>query len=538
MADEVDTDDELREAEAAAAAPAEEVATDDELTGSSLKDSPAHVLWGEYEPARLKSVQQGMYQVRFEDGATRWATCGELVLSDARIPLQLLQDGMPILRPEKVDDVIDFAPAPSTARSGKSTPRVKTSRQLTKFHLKQGRLKRRVPEAPVETWEVQLDDAEGTLSTHSATELRLPVAYGLMLGGGGRLTVGTRLHALRGHWRPCTLHGGGSGRASQMRGRAVTVDLGNGSTVRTWVGGGQIINSEPADPAALLPGTRAVAHVPAQALKPYVEVQIVDVGPSGADAVCVDDKGKELQVSLLDLHTRLDIAFRVLAASAGFQRAKVVDFTPDGMYACEMAGGAVRWVSACEMTTAAHTAAELGVDKAQPLTAGTFVAVTPAGGVGDARWLSGALVVDPPGGKKAASKGTVTLRRPRIQKPLTLTVARRDGRFGIGLDENNRVLELKPGCAAIDAGVAIGDKICRVDGVVINSAEDLATNTQGKEVIELEVSADRDGGEGGGDADGDGEVDDGEDGFTWTVPLAQVLLPLLARGTTAGSPVT
>ena len=107
----------------------------------------------------------------------------------------------------------------------------------------------------------------------------------------------------------------------------------------------------------------------------------------------------------------------------------------------------------------------------------------------------------------------------RASKPPTL-MSRRDGRFGIGLDDANRVLEMKPGCSALEAGVNIGDKICKVDGVTIRSPEDLASRRgQGQHRAGREV--DRDGGEGGGDADGDGEVDDGEDGAAWEVPGAQ-----------------
>lgn len=332
MADEVDTDDELRAATQKDSVAAAEVDTDDELRKTSQADSPAYVLWGAYHPAKLKIVQQGMYQVRFDDGATRWATCGELVLADAAVPLHLLQDGMPILRPEVDSSVVDFGidtarSGKSTARSGGSTPRVKTSQKNKKHLLVQGKLKRRVKDAAVESWEVQRDDAEGTLTTHPASELRLPVAYGLMLGSGGRLAVGARVHALRGEWRKCTLHGGGGGRASQMRGRGVTVDLGSDATVRTWVSGGQLIVDEPADVAALAPGTRCVANVPSNTLKPHVEVAIVGMDERGAFE-CVTDAGKQISVPAPELRTRLDIAFRVLAASAGFQRAKVVDFTP------------------------------------------------------------------------------------------------------------------------------------------------------------------------------------------------------------------
>lgn len=313
MADEVDTDDELKAASVPTTlgGPALEVDTDEDIRKQQAADVPARILWGSYCAAKIKAVQQGMYHVKFDDGASRWATCGELVLSDVDIPLHLLQEGMPILRPEKDESEIDFAPsfapagAPDTARSGKSTarsggttPRVKTARKLTRYLLLQGKLKRRAEgggegSAGGVKWEVQTDDTAGTLTTHPASELRLPVAYGLMLGGGGRLGVGTRVHALRGEWRSGTLHGG-TAKASQMRGRSVSVELGE-QTIRTWVGGGQVVVcGAPADPALLMPGARVVAHVPSRALRPYVEAAVADVDPAAGVAQCVTDDGKAL----------------------------------------------------------------------------------------------------------------------------------------------------------------------------------------------------------------------------------------------------
>ena len=46
---------------------------------------------------------------------------------------------------------------------------------------------------------------------------------------------------------------------------------------------------------------------------------------------------------------------------------------------------------------------------------------------------------------KRAPRHHVVLRKPRLQKPLTLKIAKRDGKFGIGLDDDNRVVDLKPG---------------------------------------------------------------------------------------------
>ena len=97
---EVDTDEDLRRAQE-----------------SSSHDRAAYCLWGSYQPARVKTVQQGMYHVRYDDGATRWTTCGELVLGDQRVPPRWLQPGAPILRPEAEESSIDFATPASTVRA-------------------------------------------------------------------------------------------------------------------------------------------------------------------------------------------------------------------------------------------------------------------------------------------------------------------------------------------------------------------------------------------------------------------------------------
>ena len=122
------------------------------------------------------------------------------------------------------------------------------------------------------------------------------------------------------------------------------------------------------------------------------------------------------------------------------------------------------------MVSGTHTAAVYEGESSHPLAPGAHVALAPENGVqGDTRWLSGALVVSPTQGG-SSSDGVVTLRRPRLQKPLVLTISRREGRFGIGLDEDNRIVEMKPGCSARDAGMMLGDQVCRVDGVDIHSA--------------------------------------------------------------------
>ena len=473
-ADEVDTDDELKEHASVGAAPAEEVDTDEELRlAAGSRDMQAWCLWGSYDPAKVSGVLQGMYQVLFEDGTSRWATASELVLPDLTVPPPWLLPGAVVLHPA--------AEASTSLVQGRLTRRTGTA--LT-------------DDSASEQWEVKRDDAAGSLSTHSAEALRLPVVHPALLGSGRRVQVGTRILALRGGWVRATVHG----RASVTRGRSVTLalDPAAASTLSTWALGGQLF--EPvADAAMLAPGARAVAHLPQRSAgDQHVELGVELVEPASGEARCVADDGSVLEVSALDLHVRMDASFRVLCASAGFQKGELVDFTPDGMYAVRLAGGATRWLSACELTTAAHTVQAHGAcgGQSSPPPVGTFVAVAPAEGAGATRWLSGAQVVAPPAGS-AEQAGHLSLRRPRSQKPLTLRLVRRDGRFGIGLDAQNRVVELQDGCSAIDAGVCTGDRVLRVDGRPIRSADDLRAAFEGRDAVEMVVSVERDSGMGG-----------------------------------------
>lgn len=351
-APEVDTDDELKPITAGDYI-AEDVDTDEDLRraqASTVNDRIAWCLWGKYQPARIKTVQQGMYHVRFDDGSTRWTTCSELVLSDQRVPLRWLQPGAPILRPEENESQIEFASPKGTARSGKSvanTPRVNAKRSVTRINYVQGTLVRRAaPDASgAERWDVRCDSIDAEVTTHAASELRLPIAHGGLLGSGGRVQPAMKLYALRGEWRRATLHGG-SGNGSRSRGRHIHLDLGGGTCIDTWVSGGQLVADEAAEPAALVPGTRCVAHVPSRQLRPHVEVGLIAIDEEGESAQVISDDGKQFAVSLLDLHTRLDVSFRVICASGGFQRATVVGYTPDGMYCCRLQSGSERWVSA------------------------------------------------------------------------------------------------------------------------------------------------------------------------------------------------
>ena len=508
MADEVDTDEELAASlkrPAADDAIAATVDTDDELSHKAApppEGTKVWCLWGRYEPARLMTVMQAFYQVRFEDDSgERWATASELVLPDMPVAQRSLQPGTTVLRP--VDES-----GPTAA-------------------LLQGTLVRRVPgsvagssgaSSSEDHWVVRADDAAKTRSTHAASALRLPVIHGNMLGSGQRLRVGERVLALRGVWRAGLLEGS----PSRARGRCVKLDATptDPSVRKVWVSGGQLALDEAADPAGLLQGSRVLA-LDARGIPTEVGVQSVDLEKE--IATCVDESGEARDVALAQLRTRLDTSFRVLVASGGFERAKLHDFTPDGMYAVQLASGSVRWISGCEIVSPREL--ELPpAERNEPLPPGTMVCVAPSQGVASARWLSAALVV--------RSEGeTVCLRRPARQTPLIVRVSQpnRQG-FGFVLDASRRIVELDAGGAADEAGLCVGDRVLRVDGEPVRSEDDLSRALAGKGTVELALAVERDGGEGGGDADGDGEIDEGADGTSWEVSRERVLPPLLTRG--------
>ena len=173
---------------------------------------------------------------------------------------------------------------------------------------------------------------------------------------------------------------------------------------------------------------------------------------------------------------------------------------------------------ACEVTSAWHTSRRVVAPTGRQADLGHLVAVAPEGGIREeTRWLTGALVVQPKPGDEPP-KGHITLRRPISQKPLVVRVAKRDGRYGIGLDDDQRIVE--------PAG-RVGDRRRRQGGRPDRPcqrspdppAEDLAKQCEGRDQIELTLGVDNnDGGVGGGDADGDGEVDEGAAGTSFSVP--------------------
>ena len=78
-------------------------------------------------------------------------------------------------------------------------------------------------------------------------------------------------------------------------------------------------------------------------------------------------------------------------------------------------------------------------------------------------------------------------QRVQQQTGLNVTVARKDGRFGIRHDEHNRIIAIQPNSAAETSGLRVGDAVRAIDGIELDGL--LGAALQGKESVELEVDA-------------------------------------------------
>ena len=68
---------------------------------------------------------------------------------------------------------------------------------------------------------------------------------------------------------------------------------------------------------------------------------------------------------------------------------------------------------------------------------------------------------------------------------LTVTMKRKEGRFGMGHDEHNNVVLVHPGSAAEECGLRVGDSIKAVDGEPLTGL--LNASLQGKESVRLSL---------------------------------------------------
>ena len=130
-------------------------------------ESAVWALWGRYEKATLGAVQQGMYEVHFASGGSRWMTVMEMALPEHKTSAPLAV-GATALLPDGDGYVM------GTVQS------VGTDQIM-----------------------VRREDAQGKELQVAAHELCVPLASGPMLGACPKLLEkGTTVYALRGHWLP------------------------------------------------------------------------------------------------------------------------------------------------------------------------------------------------------------------------------------------------------------------------------------------------------------------------------------------------
>ena len=79
-----------------------------------------------------------------------------------------------------------------------------------------------------------------------------------------------------------------------------------------------------------------------------------------------------------------------------------------------------------------------------------------------------------------------TLHKPRTgDLAFTIRMTRKEGRFGMGHDEQNRVVVVHPGSAAEECGLRVGDAVRAVDGVALDGL--LTASLAGRERVELSL---------------------------------------------------
>jgi len=455
-------------------------------------DGAVWALWGSYDRGTLLNVQQGMYQVQFEDGSKRWATVMELALADYELPDAVkLEPGETVLLP---DSGGVFVVATLLKADEDSMDRLCEVRRE--------------------------DEAAEVVSDVPRSRLALPLASGAMLGAGAPLLrKGTAVYALRGRWLPAQV-------VETARGlHRLLLQLG-GRQADVWVSGGQLApRSEPADPAALVPGARVVAPL-GDDDETVVEGELVEVGDD--TALVGDDSGGEPSlVPLARLRLRYDACFRVLAPTGGYLRGEVAEQAADGLYRIALAMGGHRWASAAELATAAPAAAA----QLAALPAETLVGVMPQNNpelakrwdldpetVSKPRSICSAVVPAAAGsGAAPQAEGALIVRRPPQQR-LTVVMGRKNGRFGLDLDANNRVVTVQPGSGAEGIGLQRGDVVIECDGVMLGPNLSLTAAVKGKERVVLGLRI-----------PGDDSEDPTNAKFGWEAAPERLRLPLLCK---------
>ena len=455
-------------------------------------ESAVWALWGRYEKATLGAVQQGMYEVHFASGGSRWTTVMELALPEHKTSAPLAV-GVTVLLPDGDGYVV------GTVQSVFPNPA-----------------------APM----VRREDAQGEEVKVAAHELCIPLASGPMLGACPKLLEkGTAVYALRGRWLPAQVVESVQGLhrlALQLDTRAADV----------WVGGGQLASRlEPDDPATLVAGAHVLME---DGVGAATEGQLLEPDDGSGSALVQlmggegDEDGSDAPalVPVERLRLRYDPCFRVLAPTGGLLPGEVVEQGADGLLLVKLQRGGQRWASAAEIFAQAPPSPE----QLTQLLPHSLVAALPQPLSADAaapRWISAGVV-----GAAAAAGGDagapLALRRPTNQRRCSVTMVRKDGRFGLDLDDQNRVVSVQPGSGSDGLGIQVGDQVVECDGAPVPH-NGLAAAVKGKEHALLGLRTPGDDSEAGAAAGGGG----GGEGGSWAVEAARVRLPLLSKATCA-----
>ena len=456
-------------------------------------ESAVWALWGRYEKATLGAVQQGMYEVHFASGGSRWTTVMEMALPEHKTSAPLAV-GATALLPDGDGYVM------GTVQS------VGTDQIM-----------------------VRREDAQGKELQVAAHELCVPLASGPMLGACPKLLEkGTTVYALRGHWLPAQV-------VESVQGRHRLLLQFGLRSADVWVGGGQLASRlEPDDPAVLVAGAHVVvedgegAAVEGQLLEPddgsgSALVQLVGGGEGGGKGGGEGGGGGAPALVPIDrLRLRYEPCFRVLAPTGGLIPGEVAEQGPDGLLLVKLERGGQRWASASEIFAQAPPLPE----QLAGLTPHSLVAALPEPLSAEAaapRWIAAGVVEAAAAGGDAGAP--LALRRPGNQRRCSVTMVRKEGRFGLDLDDQNRVVSVQPGGGADGLGIQVDDEVVECDGVPV-AHNGLGAAVQGKERALLGLRT-------AGDDSEAGAAAAGGDGGSWAVDPARVRLPLLSKATCA-----
>ena len=255
-------------------------------------ESAVWALWGRYELATLRIVQQGMYEVHFASGGSRWTTVMEMALPKLKTSVPLAM-GATVLLPDIYGYVVGTVQHVPTDGAG-----------LT----------------------VRREDSQGEEVEVAASELCVPLTSGPMLGACPTvLEKGVAVYVLRGRWIPAQVVESAHGL------HRLALPLGE-RVADVWVGGGQLApRLEPADPSVLVAGAHVVVEDGEGAA---VEGQLLEPDDGSGSALVSGGEGGEggeggkggvRVVPVERLRLRFDPCFRVLAPTGGLLPGEVVE---------------------------------------------------------------------------------------------------------------------------------------------------------------------------------------------------------------------